>query len=314
MQEWLPIAIYVVAAIVLAAFAFVLLITQIKLNKALTLSVEAVSGANTYQQEKGLEAEENTEIAIITESNEGVERTDSIEGAEISEGKEGAETSEKKMSDRTAEYYAAITYLEAARQLYSENNSINVASLIYVLMSTIILAHGAKLLRISDKDKEEVINKVLSQTENAYDEKIEQQKEGIQKYADDLLTIETTKMREMTNKQIEYMQACFSCVSSIQIIYLLRAKLAKGIRVRLRDDEIAMFQRLHISLTNNLESFTTYFEANVNEEDKNMKALLNMNAYHLIKAVEEYLMIKKPNCIDEDGFERKYIERLEVNL
>lgn len=75
---------------------------------------------------------------------------------------------------KAVDYAAAITYLEAAQQAYSENSMIKIASLIYALSSSVILGYGAKVLRLGASDKQELCNELLEKTAQQFSKSSDQ--------------------------------------------------------------------------------------------------------------------------------------------
>ena len=79
-----------------------------------------------------------------------------------------AAVSSENPAQATVDYTAAITYLEAAQQAYSENSMAKITSLIYALSSTIILGYGAKMLRLGASDKETLCLELLEKAKQQF--------------------------------------------------------------------------------------------------------------------------------------------------
>lgn len=65
-----------------------------------------------------------------------------------------------KSTNSSAEYASAIAYLSKIQEVTSSNYSSSQLALIYTILSSLVLAYGAKMLRLGAEDKEKLIEEV----------------------------------------------------------------------------------------------------------------------------------------------------------
>lgn len=179
----------------------------------------------------------------------------------------------------TVDYDAAIAYLEAAQQVYSENSVIKITSLIYALSSAIILGYGSKMLRLGASDKEELCKELLEKTEDQFNiasEKILQQQNDV------------------------YTAVTF-CENATLLALLLTShfELISSQPVTTRSD---IEDRLEVELTRSLQQFRTFLlHSRRNKNDirftKEQLEMVNKAWAQAQRAVSEYIYPKEENSI-----------------
>ena len=208
------------------------------------------------------------------------------------------------VADGNVDYHAALTYLEAARQLYAENNSINVASLVYVLMSTVILAYGSKILRISEEDKMGILESakktVVSELKLNFKEMLDNKSDSLKSELESKLLIESMSIVEKQTKQLEIISRCDAVVNCA---YLLRSKLAGPIN-ETNEVEIEALERFQIELARNLKALVSFQESYDADQDY---AIIRKAYLRAIRATEGFLEMKKPDFINNDDYIRTLI-------
>ena len=64
------------------------------------------------------------------------------------------------------EYSSAITYLTKVQEVSSSNNSSSLLALIYTIISSLVLTYGAKMLRLGENDKNNLIQEISEKSRN----------------------------------------------------------------------------------------------------------------------------------------------------
>ena len=82
------------------------------------------------------------------------------------------------------EYRAAIEYMEAAQQAYSESGASKLISLIYTILATVILGYGAKMFLLSADEREKLVNEIIKKTDAQMKEAVTSAEEELKKSVD----------------------------------------------------------------------------------------------------------------------------------
>lgn len=179
----------------------------------------------------------------------------------------------------TVDFQAAIAYLEAAQQTYSENSIIKITSLIYVLSSSIILGYGAKMLRLGASDKEELCKELLLKTEKQFNSSSER----ILKQQNDVYTAVTV------------------CENAALLALLLTShfELTSNQVPSTRSD---IEDRLEVELTRSLQQFKLFLKYSYKNKDeiiftKEQTELINKAWSQAQRSVCEYIYPKTANDI-----------------
>jgi len=160
-------------------------------------------------------------------------------------------------SQTVVDYTAAITYMEAAQQTYSENSVMKITSLIYALLSSVILGYGAKVLRLGTSDKQELCKELLEKTAQQFNE----------------------SSNQMLLQQNDIYIAVTTCETVAQLALLLRSYFdliknnGNGSPVTANSD---IAERLQIELTYSLKQFEDFLACSENNENKLTKDQLEM--------------------------------------
>jgi len=177
------------------------------------------------------------------------------------------------------DYNAAITYLEAVQQAYSENSMIKIISLIYALSSSIILGYGAKMLRLGAADKQELCKELLEKTADQFN-----------KSTDKIL-----------RHQNNVYTAVMSSETSGQLALLLigHFELTNNSTTSARSD---IEDRLQVELTRSLQQlrdFLDYFQMSIDGSSltKDQLEMINLSWAHTQRAIGEYIYPKTKNTI-----------------
>lgn len=235
-------------------------------------------------------------ILCNTQSKLNEALTDSV-NIYLNTGEDGS--SESKIQ----EYHAAITYLEAARQLYNENNTINIASLVYVLMSTVILAHGTKLLQVSERDKKELFDSIVEKTKSNFINLLNGQKNKLQDHQSRLMDV-----------QLKQTNGIFLCVSAIQLSYLLQTRLSGYSSEQDTQKDKEALERIHIDFVRSLTLLSQHLSNNSDVFNVEYYYHLSNYIYQLKKASSTYLECKKPHWINDDKIIAKEMGLCEIAL
>lgn len=139
------------------------------------------------------------------------------------------------------DYTAAITFLEAAQQAYSDNNAIKITSLLYTLATTVILGYGTKILRLGASEKENLCEEILAMTKQQ------------------LLETTTQTLRQQT----EIQKALATCENITYLCFLLRSHIGLAQRLCASSgneiDELRpTMERLQIDLTQSLQQYRDF--------------------------------------------------------
>lgn len=179
----------------------------------------------------------------------------------------------------STDYSAAIAYLEAAQQTYSENSVIKITSLIYALSSSIILGYGAKMLRLGAIDKQELCTELLEKTAEQFN-----------KSSDKIL-----------QHQNNVYTAIISCENAAQLALLLLShfELTNSLTTVVNSD---IEDRLQVELTRSLQQFRDFLEysqqnKNGNELTEDQLKMINQSWSQAKRAVNEYVFPKVKNAI-----------------
>lgn len=141
------------------------------------------------------------------------------------------------------DYVSAMAYIEAIQQAYSENSAVKLTSLIYALVTTVILGYGTRLLRLGDSDKAEIINEIRKESESKFSENAQNLSEKImknseEKFKENASSLSDAIMAQSTNNfqeqaknfsdhilflQNDIFNAIIACKSAINLCLLLRS-------------------------------------------------------------------------------------------
>lgn len=191
-----------------------------------------------------------------------------------------AATTSNDSAQSLVDYSAAIAYLEAAQQAYSENSVIKVISLIYTLSSSIILGYGAKMLRLGASDKQELCEELLEKTQQQFNESSDQ----------------------ILRQQNDVYAAVTTCenVAHLSLLLLSYFDLTSTGRKSTPATEAVTdtTERLQIELTRSLSRFRDFL---VNSKDnlglikltQDQLAMLRHSWEQTQKSVNEYILPKK---------------------
>lgn len=185
---------------------------------------------------------------------------------------ETALSTDKSPAQSEVDYAGAITYLNAARQAYSENSIAKVISLIYALSTTIILGYAAKTLRLGASDKAELCDELLKKTE------IQLEKD----------------FPELLQQQNE----AYVVVSLCRYIGLLSPLLQGYIESPKRDGEVK--ERLTIELTHILQRIASF----VDKDEKATERHVEMVKHAWQQALKSMEMITGLGEYDKLAIER----------
>lgn len=140
-------------------------------------------------------------------------------------------------AQRNIDYTAALSYLEAAQQAYSENSVVKITSLIYALSTTIILGYGTKILHLGASDKLELCQEILTKTEEQF----------------------TVISNQMLRQQNDLYTAMTACGNASHLCFLLQSNIELSKQLEHPADGTAgtvfISERLQIELMKSLQRF-----------------------------------------------------------
>lgn len=183
------------------------------------------------------------------------------------------------------DYSAAISYLEAAQQAYTENSVIKIISLIYAVSSSIILGYGAKMLRLGASDKQELCEELLQKTEQQFS-----------KVSDQIL-----------RHQNHVYTTVIACDNATQLSLLLIShfELSNNPSTTISSDIVG---RLQVELMRSLQqcrNFLNYFKGKKdgNRLTKDQLDLINQSWAQTKRAIQEYICPQTGNntsCLEKN--------------
>lgn len=177
------------------------------------------------------------------------------------------------------DYSAAISYLEAAQQAYTENSIIKIISLIYAVSSSIILGYGAKMLRLGASDKQELCEELLQKTEGQF-----------RKASDQIL-----------RRQNDVYTNVIACDNATQLSLLLIShfELSSNPPATISSD---IEERLQVELIRSLQQcrdFLNYFKEKKDDNrlTRDQLELINRSWEQAKRAIQEYICPHTENSI-----------------
>lgn len=199
----------------------------------------------------------------------------------VEAGKAVVKAVEQSDAQEAIDYAGAITYLEAAQQAYSDNNTIKITSLLYTLATTIILGYGAKILRLGAATKKELCEEILKMTEQQLEK--------------------TTT--QMFQTQAEVQTAITACENATHLCFLLRSHIGLAIQMKEIDNNgkvklTPTMERFEIELTQSLQRFRDFLA--VRQKSGN-NGLLGQGEVALIR--QSWLQAEK----SIDGYATSYL-------
>lgn len=187
-------------------------------------------------------------------------------------------------AQNVVEYNAAISYLEAAQQAYSENSVIKVISIIYALSSSIILGYGAKMLRLGASDKQELCKELLEKTADQFN-----------KSSDEILRHQNNVYTAVVSIE-NAGQLALLLISHFELTNNLTASVSSDIE-----------DRLQVELTRSLQQFRDFLEQSEmnragNRLTEDQLEMLDQSWAHSQRAISEYIYPKTRNtnsCLEQ---------------
>ena len=186
------------------------------------------------------------------------------------------EASQEKGSVSEEAHRAAMEYLQASQQAYSESNATNMLSIIYALVTAVILGYGARMLRLNDE--------IALKIQQSEAQLVEMKKnvtvtEG--RITRRMVDISKKQERKFNKMQLDteadfkihndvYI-ATTSCRNAAHTCTLLQSHL---VLLEERDDEIPdIVWNLHVDFVRSLTEFCDFMKRYSNFTDKTSNAL-----------------------------------------